>query len=92
MGLKRLSGTGRSFRSFPPWLEAAVGCEPFHIGGWDASGIVYKVGDQVSGLSVGNEVVIAVTDPKRLPHADGLGRHAVRPNDVVLCWGGAGGL
>ncbi|MCA9521912.1 MAG: alcohol dehydrogenase catalytic domain-containing protein, partial [Myxococcales bacterium] len=32
--------------------------EPFHIGGSDASGIVYKVGRNVRNLSVGDEVVI----------------------------------
>jgi crotonyl-CoA carboxylase/reductase len=128
--------------------------EPFHIGGSDASGIVYQIGDKVSGLSVGDEVVIhcgtwsadcpvvrsgadptssptfrtwgyetnwgsfaqftrvqahqCLPRPKHLSWASsasymlvgasayrmltGWGRHAVRPNDVVLCWGGAGGL
>ena len=32
--------------------------EAFHAGGSDASGIVYKVGDQVSNIQVGDEVVI----------------------------------
>lgn len=32
--------------------------EEFHIGGSDASGIVYKVGSEVSHLKVGDEVVI----------------------------------
>ena len=32
--------------------------ESFHAGGSDASGIVYKVGDQVSNVQVGDEVVI----------------------------------
>ena len=32
--------------------------ETFHAGGSDASGIVYKVGDQVSNVQVGDEVVI----------------------------------
>jgi crotonyl-CoA carboxylase/reductase len=32
--------------------------EPFHIGGSDASGIVYKVGSQVTNVKVGDEVVI----------------------------------
>ncbi|MFL2800654.1 MAG: crotonyl-CoA carboxylase/reductase [Paracoccaceae bacterium] len=32
--------------------------ETFHAGGSDASGIVYKVGDQVSNVKVGDEVVI----------------------------------
>ena len=32
--------------------------EPFHIGGSDASGIVYKVGKDVTNLKVGDEVVI----------------------------------
>lgn len=30
----------------------------FHIGGSDASGVVYRVGDGVSGLEVGDEVVV----------------------------------
>ena len=32
--------------------------ESFHIGGSDASGIVYKVGDKVSNVAVGDEVVL----------------------------------
>lgn len=32
--------------------------EPFHIGGSDASGIVYKVGSGVTDLKVGDEVVV----------------------------------
>ena len=32
--------------------------ETFHAGGSDASGIVYKIGDQVSNVQVGDEVVI----------------------------------
>lgn len=32
--------------------------EPFHIGGSDASGIVYKVGKDVTNLKVGDEVVV----------------------------------
>ncbi len=32
--------------------------ETFHAGGSDASGIVYKVGEQVSNIKVGDEVVI----------------------------------
>ena len=32
--------------------------ETFHAGGSDASGIVYKVGDEVSNVKVGDEVVI----------------------------------
>ena len=128
--------------------------ESFHIGGSDASGIVYKVGSKVSNVSVGDEVVIhcgtwdpncpvvrsgadpvssptfrswgyetnygsfaqftrvqahqCLPRPKHLSWASsasymlvgasayrmltGWGRHAVRPNDVVLVWGGAGGL
>ena len=128
--------------------------ESFHIGGSDASGIVYKVGDKVSNVAVGDEVVLhcgtwspdcplvrsgadptysptfrswgyetnwgsfaqfarvqahqCLRRPKHLSWAEsasymlvgasayrmltGWGRHAVRPNDVVLCWGGAGGL
>lgn len=32
--------------------------EDFHIGGSDASGIVYAVGDQVTGITIGDHVVI----------------------------------
>ena len=32
--------------------------EDFHIGGSDAAGIVYQVGDQVTNLKVGDEVVV----------------------------------
>ena len=32
--------------------------EPFHIGGSDASGIVYKVGKDVTNVKVGDEVVV----------------------------------
>ncbi|MGY1433553.1 crotonyl-CoA carboxylase/reductase [Streptomyces reniochalinae] len=32
--------------------------EDFHIGGSDASGIVYAVGDAVTGVSVGDEVIV----------------------------------
>jgi len=40
--------------------------EPFHIGGSDASGIVYKVGSEVKNVKVGDEVVVhcAMWDPK----------------------------
>ena len=31
--------------------------EPFHIGGSDASGIVYKIGKDVTSVKVGDEVV-----------------------------------
>lgn len=134
--------------------QTAGETEAFHIGGSDASGIVYKVGTAVSGLSVGDEVVVhmgtwspncpvvrsgadptysptfrswgyetnygsfaqfarvqahqCLPRPKHLSWASsasymavgasayrmltGWGIHAVRPNDVVLCWGGAGGL
>ncbi|MBT8495276.1 MAG: crotonyl-CoA carboxylase/reductase, partial [Deltaproteobacteria bacterium] len=126
----------------------------FHIGGSDASGIVYKVGKDVTNVKVGDEVVVhcgtwsrdcpwvrAGNDPMYSPsfriwgyetnwgsfaqftkvqahqclprpqHLSwassasymlvgatayrmlmGWGQHAVRPDDVVLCWGGAGGL
>ena len=128
--------------------------EDFHIGGSDASGIVYKVGADVRSLKVGDHVVIhcgqwsrdcpavrAGTDPMfdpsfriwgyesnwgsfaqftkvqahqclpkprqltweaaaaymlvgatafRMLH--GWPPHVVRPGDVVLIWGGAGGL
>ncbi|TGM46188.1 crotonyl-CoA carboxylase/reductase [Leptospira vanthielii] len=40
--------------------------EKFHIGGSDASGIVYKVGAEVKNVKVGDEVVVhcAMWDPK----------------------------
>jgi crotonyl-CoA carboxylase/reductase len=46
--------------------------EPFHIGGSDASGIVYKVGKDVTNVKVGDEVVIhcgcgAATTPGSRP-------------------------
>jgi crotonyl-CoA carboxylase/reductase len=128
--------------------------EEFHIGGSDASGIVYKIGKGVTTLKVGDEVVVhcgtwkqddpwvtAGNDPMyastfkiwgyetnygsfaqftkvqahqcmpkprhmnweeaasyvlvgatawRMLH--GWPEHAMKPNDVVLIWGGAGGL
>jgi crotonyl-CoA carboxylase/reductase len=128
--------------------------EEFHIGGSDASGIVYKVGKDVTNVKVGDEVVIhcgtwdrdcpwvkAGNDPMYSPTfriwgyetnwgsfaqftkvqahqcmpkpkhmtweaaaayvlvgatayrmLHGWGAHAVRQDDVVLIWGGAGGL
>lgn len=128
--------------------------EDFHVGGSDGSGIVYKVGRDVTNVKVGDEVVIhcgqwdrdcphvmAGKDPlfsptfriwgyesnwgsfaqfakvqahQCLPRPKHLtweaaaayllvgatayrmlhewDRHAVRPGDVVLVWGGAGGL
>jgi crotonyl-CoA carboxylase/reductase len=128
--------------------------QPFHIGGSDASGIVWKVGSAVTTLSVGDEVVIhcgtwsadcplvrAGVDPMFSPtfriwgYETNWGSfaqftrvqahqclpkprqltweaaaaymlvgatayrmltnwtpHDVRPGDVVLVWGGAGGL
>ncbi|VBB68637.1 Crotonyl-CoA carboxylase/reductase, ethylmalonyl-CoA producing [invertebrate metagenome] len=128
--------------------------EAFHIGGSDASGIVYKVGQSVTNFQVGDEVVIhcgsyaatcptvrAGTDPMYSPtfriwgyetnwgsfaqftrvqahqlcpkprHMSwesaaaymlvgatayrmlmGWSEHAIRKGDVVLIWGGAGGL
>ncbi len=128
--------------------------EAFHIGGSDASGIVWKVGSEVKNCKVGDEVVVhcgvwdpndpvvtsggdpmyapseriwgyetnwgsfaqftKVQDHQVLPKAKHLtweeaacfmlvgatayrmlyrwGEHAVRENDVVLIWGGAGGL
>jgi len=128
--------------------------EAFHIGGSDASGIVYKVGKDVTNVKVGDEVVMhcgtwdrndpwvtgggdpmysptfriwgyetnwgsfaqftkvqgqqCMPKPKhmtwegaasytlvaatawRMLH--GWGLNAVKPDDVVLIWGGAGGL
>jgi crotonyl-CoA carboxylase/reductase len=128
--------------------------EEFHIGGSDASGIVYKVGKDVTNVKVGDEVVVhcgtwdrncpwvkAGNDPMFSPTfriwgyetnygsfaqfskvqahqcmpkpkhmtweaaaayvlvgatayrmLHGWGAHAVRKDDVVLVWGGAGGL
>jgi crotonyl-CoA carboxylase/reductase len=128
--------------------------EPFHIGGSDASGIVYKVGSDVKNLKVGDEVVIhcgmwdrndpvvkaggdpmfgssfriwgyesnwgsfaqftkvqahqCLPKPKHLTWEaaaaymlvaatayrmlHGWPPHVVNPGDVVLIWGGAGGL
>jgi crotonyl-CoA carboxylase/reductase len=128
--------------------------EPFHVGGSDASGIVYKVGRKVRNIKVGDEVVVhcgtwAADDPQVRAGGDpmyassfriwgyetnwgsfaqftrvqahqclprpkhltweqsaaymlvgatayrmlmGWAPHDVRPGDVVLIWGGAGGL
>jgi crotonyl-CoA carboxylase/reductase len=128
--------------------------EDFHIGGSDASGIVYKIGKDVQDWKIGDEVVmhcgmwdsncptiIAGQDPmyspsfriwgyesnygsfaqftrvhatqlvKRPQHLSweesasymlvgatayrmlvGWGEHQIQKNDVVLIWGGAGGL
>jgi crotonyl-CoA carboxylase/reductase len=128
--------------------------EPFHIGGSDASGIVYKVGKDVTNVKVGDEVVMHCAhysrdcawvkgggDPMYSPtfkiwgyetnygsfaqftrvqaqqcmprpqHMSweesasytlvaatawrmlhGWGANAVKKGDVVLIWGGAGGL
>ncbi len=128
--------------------------EDFHIGGSDASGVVYAVGEGVSDVAVGDEVVVhcgqwdsrdpfilAGGDPITAPSARiwgyetnwgsfaqftlvqahqllpkpprlswaasaaymlvgatayrmlcGWDPHVVRPDDVVLVWGGSGGL
>lgn len=128
--------------------------EDFHIGGSDASGVVYKVGRNVTSLKVGDEVVVhcgswssdcpsvrkgidpmysptfriwgyetnwgsfaqftkvqahqCLPKPKHLTWEAsaaymlvgatayrmllGWDEHAVRENDPVLVWGGAGGL
>lgn len=128
--------------------------EEFHIGGSDASGIVYKVGKDVTNLKVGDEVVVhcgtwdrncemvkdgedpmyspsfriwgyetnwgsfaqftkvqaqqCLPKPKHLSWEDaaaymlvgatayrmlmGWEERSLRPEDVVLIWGGAGGL
>ncbi len=128
--------------------------EDFHIGGSDASGIVYKTGKDVTSVKVGDEVVMhcgtwdrncpwvkAGNDPMFSPTfriwgyetnygsfaqftkvqahqcmpkpkhmtweaaaayvlvgatayrmLHGWGQHALRKDDVVLVWGGAGGL
>ena len=134
--------------------QKAGEAEAFHIGGSDASGIVYKVGADVKTLKVGDEVVIhcgmwerndpvvkAGIDPMYAPSfriwgyesnwgsfaqftkvqahqclpkpkhltweaaaaymlvgatayrmLHGWPPHDVKPGDVVLVWGGAGGL
>jgi crotonyl-CoA carboxylase/reductase len=126
----------------------------YHIGGSDASGIVYKVGSKVTNVKVGDEVVVhcgmwddndpyiknggdpivatsnriygyevsfgsfaqftrvqahqCLPKPKHLSWEEsaaymlvgatayrmlmGFGEHTVRKDDVVLIWGGAGGL
>ena len=128
--------------------------EPFHIGGSDASGIVYKVGKDVTNVKVGDEVVIhcgqysrncewvksggdpmysptfriwgyesnwgsfaqftkvqaqqCMPKPRHMTWEEasaytlvaatawrmlhGWGANAVKKGDVVLIWGGAGGL
>lgn len=128
--------------------------ERFHIGGSDASGIVWAVGDGVTNVKVGDEVVVhcgvwdlddpwitgggdpivapsnriwgyetnwgsfaqytrvqahqLLPKPPQLPWASaaaymlvgatayrmlcGWSPHVVRPGDVVLIWGGSGGL
>ncbi|TNE45525.1 MAG: crotonyl-CoA carboxylase/reductase [Deltaproteobacteria bacterium] len=128
--------------------------EEFHIGGSDASGIVYKIGKDVTHLKVGDEVVVhcgtwdrdcdwvkagedpmyspsfriwgyetnwgsfaqftkvqaqqCLPKPKHLTWEDaaaymlvgatayrmlmGWEERSLRPEDVVLIWGGAGGL
>ncbi len=128
--------------------------EDFHIGGSDASGIVYKIGKRVTHVKVGDEVVLhcgtwdadcptlkdgedpmfsptfkiwgyetnygsfaqftkvqaqqCLPKPKHLTWEDaaaymlvgatayrmlmGWKERSVRPEDVVLIWGGAGGL
>lgn len=128
--------------------------EDFHIGGSDASGIVYAVGAEVSNVRVGDDVVVhcgmwdhddewtrdggdpmyapsfriwgyesnygsfaqftkvqahqCMPKPRHMTWAGaasyalvgatayrmlhGWGRHKIKPNDVVLIWGGAGGL
>ncbi len=128
--------------------------EDFHIGGSDASGIVYRIGKDVSNVKVGDEVIVhcgtwdkncqwvqSGKDPMYSPsfkiwgyetnygsfaqftkvqdhqcmlkpkHMSweaassytlvgatayrmllGWGRHSVKQDDIVLVWGGAGGL
>ncbi len=128
--------------------------EDFHIGGSDASGIVYKIGKDVTHVKVGDEVVIhcgtwdrncpwvcgggdpmysptfkiwgyetnygsfaqftrvqahqCMPKPRHMNWEEaasyvlvgatayrmlhGWGQHAIKANDVVLIWGGAGGL
>ena len=52
----------------------------FHIGGSDASGIVYAVGSDVKNVKVGDEVVIHCgTWDARLPGREGRRRSDVRP-------------
>ena len=66
--------------------NAAGEPEPFHIGGSDASGIVYKVGRNVSNVKVGDEVVIhCATYDKNCPHIQAGGDQMYSPTYRI--WG-----
>lgn len=60
--------------------------EDFHIGGSDASGIVYKVGSKVTNVKVGDEVVVhcATYDPE-CPHVQAGGDQMYSPSFKI--WG-----
>jgi crotonyl-CoA carboxylase/reductase len=60
--------------------------EQFHIGGSDASGIVYKVGKKVTNLKVGDEVVVHCgTWSNDCPHVRGGGDPMYSPTFRI--WG-----
>ena len=60
--------------------------EKFHIGGSDASGIVYKVGSEVTNVKVGDEVVIhcGIWD-RDDPHIKAGGDPMLAPSNLI--WG-----
>lgn len=66
--------------------NAAGEAERFHIGGSDASGIVYKVGRNVTNVKVGDEVVIhCATYDKTCPHIQAGGDQMYSPTYRI--WG-----
>jgi len=60
--------------------------EDFHIGGSDASGIVYKIGRKVTNVKVGDEVVVhcGTYDPE-CPHVQAGGEQMYSPSYRI--WG-----
>ena len=148
------AGLGTPVNVIDSRRKAGVDTTGFHIGGSDASGIVYKIGSNVTNVKVGDEVVVhcgqwdsnspfiknggdpivcvsnriwgyetnygsfaqftkvqshqLLPKPKHLNWQEsaaymlvgatayrmlhGFQEHAVKKNDVVLIWGGAGGL
>lgn len=66
--------------------NAAGEPERFHIGGSDASGIVYKVGRNVTTVKVGDEVVVhCATYEKNCPHIQAGGDQMYSPTYRI--WG-----